>query len=98
LNLRSMTYVHNSKDFPREPHLAIIEFKSIYVPGDERSKQCPGHGYPAHNEPSMSYIVFKDRETWEEEIARCEKSRRDYIALDHGKVATVTQRIVTTVG
>jgi hypothetical protein len=84
---RAKKYVHSESDFPEGDHFAIIEFRSFTVPGDERSRQAPGHGYPEHTETTMSYSVFalEDREVWEEEIARLEKGRERYIALDKGK-------------
>lgn len=55
----------NKNDIPSTPHYAIIEFRNIYIPGDERSQTNPGHGYPAHTETTSEYIVFKDKESWE---------------------------------
>jgi hypothetical protein len=80
-------------DFPDGPHLAIIDFGTIHIPGDERSKQHPGHGYPAHNETTISYRWWKpeDREFWEAEIAERETSYKKgtYVALENGHKVTV---------
>lgn len=50
----------NSNDFPKLKHYAIIKFtsRSVYHPGDERSRTHPGHGYPDHMEEikSIDYI------------------------------------------
>ena len=32
------------------PKYLLIEKESIYIPGDERSRTNPGHGYPAHTQ------------------------------------------------
>ena len=53
---------------PTEPHWAILEFKSILVPGDQRSKDCPGHGYPEHTEKTISYEVYLTEEKWKNKI------------------------------
>ena len=58
-------WVHSLDEMPTEPHYAVMEFGSIYIPGDERSQSCPGHGYPAETVTKIDYIVFKDRESWE---------------------------------
>jgi hypothetical protein len=51
-----------------EPHFAIIEFTSVWIPGDERSRTNPGHGYPEHNEDVVNYIAFTDEAEWKAEI------------------------------
>jgi hypothetical protein len=56
---RSFT-ARTKADIPSEPHYAILTFSSVYVPGDERSRTAPGHGYPAHHEDVMTYTVFLD--------------------------------------
>jgi hypothetical protein len=55
-----MTRVKDPNDIPAVPHYAVIVYgqSSVHIPGDERSKQCPGHGYPAH------YETFDTFEHW----------------------------------
>jgi hypothetical protein len=40
--------VRQPSDVPEGPHTAVLVYKttSTYVPGDERSRTNPGHGYP----------------------------------------------------
>lgn len=60
-------YAHSRKEIPNTEHWAALVFDSIYIPGDQRSIDCPGHGYPSHNAQTLSYIVFKDeaeRDRW----------------------------------
>ena len=85
------TSVRRPSDMSKGDHLAIIVFGSIYIPGDERSRTNPGHGYPASTETTLSYYVWavEDREYWEYEIAQHEKSRDNYVALDRGKKVSV---------
>lgn len=56
--------VRKPSDLPRGQHWAIIEFTSIYIPGDERSRTNPGHGYPASNEEVSVYTAFTDEEAF----------------------------------
>jgi len=91
---RARKYVRSANDFPKGDHLAIIEFNTITIPGDERSRTNPGHGYPEHTETTMSYSYWRveDRELWEAEIASKEADRYcrgSYIALDCGRRVTV---------
>lgn len=63
-----MKWCRNCRDIPKTPHYAIIEERSVSIPGDERSASHPGHGYPATTEQVWNYIVFPDRASWEAEI------------------------------
>lgn len=63
-------YINDLKQIPSEPHWAIIKTSSIWIPGDERSKTNPGHGYPEHSETTISYQVFKTEEEWKAEVVR----------------------------
>jgi hypothetical protein len=40
--------------------LAALIYTSIHIPGDERSRTNPGHGYPAHDVEQISIQEFKD--------------------------------------
>jgi hypothetical protein len=67
---KARTYVGKVDDLPAGEHFVILELGSISIPGDERSRTHPGHGYPAHTETTVKYIVFNSREAWETEIKR----------------------------
>lgn len=41
-----------------KPHFALIKIRSVYHEGDERSRTCPGHGYPAHTEEFNEYVPY----------------------------------------
>jgi hypothetical protein len=80
-----MKYVKQKSDTLNEPHWAILEFDSIWIPGDERSRTAPGHGYPEHSENVVKYIVFTDENEWKDEIehrmtATTYSSRENFIA------------------
>jgi hypothetical protein len=61
-------YVSKLSDIPDTEHFAIIEVGSVTIPGDERSKTNPGHGYPEHTVASISYEVYYTRENWRQAI------------------------------
>ncbi len=54
-------------------HFAIISTSRIYVPGDERSRTNPGHGYPEHYEDTIQYEAFDSEEKLKAGILRKEK-------------------------
>jgi hypothetical protein len=73
IDYKSMKYVHSLDDLPvvgKDDCYAILVFGSIYIPGDERSRTNPGHGYPGGSEPKTDFVVFASREAWEHEIRR----------------------------
>jgi hypothetical protein len=53
-------------EVPKDFHYAIILFDrtSVYIPGDERSRTHPGHGYPDRTETynTFQYLFTKDLE------------------------------------
>lgn len=91
-SIKPRTWAHSPKDIPEGEHYAIIEFGSISIPGDERSRTNPGHGYPARTEAKTDYIVFNDKEGWLHEIKeRTErKSNYEWIAVHSRRVKITT--------
>ncbi len=71
-------------DVPIGRHWAIITFGTMLIPGDERSRSNPGHGYPESTVITTDYTVYSTEE-WLTEINRTEAVRsyykRDYTAL-----------------
>lgn len=55
----------NIKPFEAMEKFAVIEIYREHVPGDERSKTNPGHGYPAHTVEHKTIRNFANREEWE---------------------------------
>jgi hypothetical protein len=62
---------------PEVAYYGILKFSSITIPGDQRSRDCPGHGYPEHTETSVDLQIFTKREAWEAEVARRLSNRYD---------------------
>ena len=89
-----MKWCHSISDIPKEPHYAIIDQRSINIPGDERSRTNPGHGYPASTEQVWDYIVFPDRASWEAEIKSREAKvyKSQYLALE-ARPAKITSTV-----
>jgi hypothetical protein len=62
-----MNYINDKSAVPSKTHYAALVFDSIYIPGDRRSEECPGHGYPASTESVVRYITFDsvtEMENW----------------------------------
>lgn len=93
-------YVNYQRDMPPGDHFAIIEFDTVYTPGDERSRTNPGHGYPESYDPVVRYIAFTDEDEWKQEIIRRQNAKgdsREYVALRVER-AVVTTTVNVNVG
>jgi len=82
-------------DIPTTRHFALVVFDQITIPGDERSRTHPGHGYPESIETVLRYCVFDSEgamKNWI--IENGDKSyRRPYVPLD--AKALVVQKSVS---
>jgi hypothetical protein len=77
-------YVTSRDKFPTGPHWVILRFSSVHIPGDERSRTHPGHGYPAHSVSKADYQVFLDEGAWKAEIKKLAESKfahPDFVAF-----------------
>lgn len=77
-------------DIPRYEHYALLEEDSVFVPGDERSRTNPGHGYPASTTHYITYTVFNDfdeMKNWVEEHVD------ETFRIIHVKPVSVTKKI-----
>jgi hypothetical protein len=84
-------YVHSAADLPPGIHYVILVFSSIWIPGDERSRTNPGHGYPEHTQSTLDCIAFPTKEEWLKEIENRTKS--DNLSYNTSKwVPLVVQR------
>jgi len=57
-----MRYVRSLDNIPDGEHYVAFLDEKVNIPGDERSRTNPGHGYPAHTISAMSLIFFDDIE------------------------------------
>ncbi len=87
--------VTRKSDLPETDHYAIITFSTRHVPGDERSRTNPGHGYPAHSVGESSYLAYGDKEAWKADIAEMERSGNPYVAAEVRPVKVKMQTSVT---
>jgi len=79
-----MKWCYSIGEIPEGPHYAILENRSIDIPGDERSRTHPGHGYPASTEEVWNYIVFDNSSEWEAEVKTRAESRfgsKNFVAI-----------------
>ena len=91
-------WIHKPSEVPTVPHFAIFEGRSIHIPGDERSRQYPGHGYPASTEYFLSYIAFDTKEEWEAEIqSRAGRKTTDPFVAVHIIPAQVETKVVVNI-
>lgn len=84
MSLKSPT---QPSDMPTGEHFAALVFGSFttYTEGDQRSRDCPGHGYPASTDThhTVSYQPFKDRAELDAFVIQQEKARdpKKYVIL-----------------
>ena len=90
--MKTKYYVKNQADVPTDQHWAILTFTSVHIPGDERSRTNPGHGYPASTERYVEYTAFTNEEEWEAEIKLLEERhvRTSYSAMRVTPAASAT--------
>lgn len=68
-------YAHLVADVPNEDHWVIIKNDSVHIPGDDRSRTHPGHGYPESTKNYLSYEVYLTQEKLLEAIKELEEPR-----------------------
>lgn len=79
-----MKYISNKSTFPNQPHYAALVFGSITIPGDERSRTHPGHGYPESTQATVQYIKFDSKDEMEGWVRQQES--REYGRPDEYKI------------
>lgn len=87
-------YVSHAADVPKGEHWAILVNHSINIPGDERSRTNPGHGYPASTENSLEYRAYANEDVFKRALSELYQTdpRRTDIAALH-VAGTVTPKI-----
>jgi hypothetical protein len=76
-------YPKKLSDFPNVDCYCIMYERSVQIPGDERSRTNPGHGYPAYTEEIFDIVLFANADEWKKEIISLESSlfKRAYKAF-----------------
>jgi len=77
-------------ELPTESYLAIITNNTVNVPGDERSRTNPGHGYPAYTERSFNIEVYDSEDSWRKEVERLTLSKSPFqaVRINPAKITT----------
>lgn len=77
-------------NIPSSEHFAVIYNEHVYIPGDERSKKSPGHGYP---EETRTFDVYKAFESQFE----LEKWIKDYGKYTQYTVVKAVPMVVSVI-
>lgn len=86
-------YVGTPADVPPVEHWAIIKGSSVHVPGDLRSQQAPGHGYPAHDKNIISYEAYLTYDKFERAVVHATEGRDAFRAI-HVTVEAFKTKVV----
>lgn len=65
----------------------IIVKNTIHIPGDERSKRYPGHGYPAHTETRRIAEIYISKQEFEHRIKKLIENKEDFTAYEGRKLS-----------
>ncbi len=60
---------NTASEVPKGEHWVILTTQTITIPGDERSRTNPGHGYPESTERYVTYEVFTNEQDFKDELA-----------------------------
>lgn len=78
----------------KEFYAAFIE-DSYHIPGDERSRTNPGHGYPAHTVKYVKVEEFQSEGDMRQWVEKQEKSV--YTKSKYKIVKCIPMEVITTV-
>lgn len=95
-----MKYCHSKSDIPATIHFAALVFGSVSIPGDQRSIDALGHGYPAHTETTMDYIAFESAEEMQRWVERemSSKFNKPNFAIIQSEQKPVVTKTTVNVG
>jgi len=92
-------YIKFEGEIEMEKYAALIK-SSYNVPGDERSQQFPGHGYPAH---TVSYTDVKEFESFDDMLSWVNREvqsgrKTEYRIIRYEEFQIVTKTTVEVTG
>jgi hypothetical protein len=61
----------------------VITKASVSIPGDERSRTNPGHGYPAHTEHYDKVEFFDEQSDFEARLITLKDRKTEYRAFSN---------------
>ena len=67
-------FPHKAHELPSSEAFIILTENSVTIPGDERSRTNPGHGYPEHTEDNFSVEVYNNKEDLIKEVLQRQSS------------------------
>jgi hypothetical protein len=76
-----VTYFKGVSSLPEGKLYVIITNESVWIPGDERSRTAPGHGYPASTHSYAGLEYFEDEATWLRHIDHMAKTNKEFRAF-----------------
>ncbi len=94
--MKHTSYPHTVEELPDDEFFAILYPDSVTIPGDERSRTNPGHGYPQHTVDHWRMEVYATKESWEAEIIRLEK-QTGYNKQKFKAIRAIPAKIITEV-
>ena len=68
-------FVSQVTDIPDREHWVIVKTDGVHIPGDERSRTNPGHGYPERTQNFLSYQAYFTEAKLLEAIKELEEPR-----------------------
>lgn len=83
-------------ELPKGEYFAILYPTSITVPGDERSRTNPGHGYPEHREDYWRIEVYAGETQWKEQIHKL-ATAEGFHRQPYQAVRITPARVITSV-
>ena len=89
-------FINNPIDIPDTEHWAIIVQESVHIPGDERSRTNPGHGYPAETRSFVGYHMYLTEDKLLQAVKEMEEQDKRYYNKNVYKVIKVTPMKVST--
>jgi hypothetical protein len=63
-------YPSRPEQVPEVEHWVILSGRSTTIPGDQRSREAPGHGYPEHTDYHLEYEAFLTEDDFKHEVTR----------------------------
>lgn len=73
-------YIRSLSDIPKGRHYVIVTLQGVFIPGDERSRTNPGHGYGERTEHYPSMQVFTHEQEWLKEIEQLSERKTEFVA------------------
>lgn len=95
-----MAYVSKLTDIPKGEHYVIVEMTSVFIPGDERSRTNPGHGYGERTEHYTQMQVFTSKEEWlveVRELVERDPKGEKFVAYHVPALAKISHEVIISV-